>query len=51
MRFSCPWDSSNLNDDNKYVKKHEKIATFVKNAKIHDVKKLKIDPLALETAQ
>ena len=30
MSFSCPWDSINLNDDNNYVKKHEKIATFVK---------------------
>ena len=49
MRFSCPWDSNNLNDDNKYVKKHEKIATFVK--KLHDVKNLKTDPLPLETVQ
>ena len=51
MRFSCPWDSNNLKDDIKYVKKHEKIANFVKNAKIHDVKKLKTDPLPLETVQ
>ena len=46
-----PWDTNNLNDDNKYVKKHEKFATFSKNAKIHDVKKLKTVPLPLETVQ
>ena len=48
MRFSCPWNSKNVNDDNKYDKKHEKFATFSKNAKIHDVKKLKTVPLPLE---
>ena len=51
MRFSCPWDSNNLNDDNKNVKKHEKIAILSKNAKNHDVKKLKTNPLPLETVQ
>ena len=51
MRFSVPWDSNNLNNDKKNVNKYEKIATFVKNAKIHDVKKLKTDPLPLETMQ
>ena len=30
MRFSRPWDSKNLNDDNKYVKNYEKFATFIK---------------------
>ena len=35
MRFSFPWDTNNLNDDNKYVKKHEKFATFSKNAEIY----------------
>ena len=46
MRFSCPWDSNNLNDDNKYEKKNiKKLQLLSKNAKIHDVKKLKTDPL------
>ena len=49
MRFSCPWDSNNLNNDNEYVKKHEKLQLLSKNAKIHDVKKSKTDPLPLET--
>ena len=51
MRFSFPWDTNNLNDDNKYVRKHEKFATFSKNAKIHYVKKLKTVPLPLETVR
>ena len=29
-RFSGPWDSNNLNNDNKCQKKYEKIASFVK---------------------
>ena len=51
MRFSFSWNTNNFNDDNKYVKKHEKFATFSKNTKIHYVKKLKTVPLPLETVR
>ena len=51
MRVSCPWDSQNLNDDNKYVKNMKNLQFLSKNAKIHNVKKLKTVPLQLETVQ
>ena len=40
MRFSRPSDSNNLNDDSKYVKKLKNLQLLLKNAKIHDVKKV-----------
>ena len=50
MRFSGPWDSNNMNNDN--VKKNmKKLHALSKNAKIHDGKKLKTIPLPLETMQ
>ena len=50
MRFSGPWDSNNLNNDN--VKNYEKkLQVLSKNANIHDGRKLKTIPLSLETMQ
>ena len=49
--FSGPCDSKNLINDNKYQKIRKKIASFVKNVKLSDVKKLKTIPLPLETMQ
>ena len=50
MRFSGHWDSNNLNND-KCQKNEKKMQVLSKNAKIHDVKKLKTIPLPLETMQ
>ena len=50
MRFSGPWASNILNNDNKWQKNMKKTASSVKNAKILD-KKLKTIPLPLETKQ
>ena len=51
IRFSGPWDSNNLNNDKKCQKNMIKLQALSKNAKIHDVKKLKTEPLPLETVQ
>ena len=51
MRFFCPWDSNILNDDKKDVKKMKNLQISSKNAKIHDVKKLKTVSLPIETVQ
>ena len=51
MRFSGPWDSNNLNNDNKSQKNMKKLQALSKNAKIHDRKKLKTIPLPLKTKQ
>ena len=51
MRFSGPWDSNNLNNDNKCQKNMKKLQALSKNAKIHDGKKLKTISLPLETMQ
>ena len=51
MRFSGPWASNNLNNENK-SKKNLKKASFVKKkAKSHDGKKKMKKKIQLETKQ
>ena len=51
MKFSCSWDSNNLNNDNKCQKNMKKLQALSKNAYIHDGRKLKTIPLPLQTMQ
>ena len=50
MRFDGPWNSNNLNNDNKFQKNMKKLQVLSKNAKFHG-KMLKTIPLTLETKQ
>ena len=51
MTFSGPWDSNNLNNENKSKKIPKKLQVLSKKSKIHDGKKLKTIPFSLETMQ
>ena len=49
MSFSGPWDSNNLNNDNKYEKIWKRLQALSKNAKIHHGKNMKTIQLPLKT--
>ena len=51
MRFSGPWDSNNLNDDNNCQKMWKKLQVLSKKAKFYDGNYMKTIPLPLETMQ
>ena len=51
MMFPGPWDSNNLNNDNKCQKIGKKLQVLSKNSKTHDGKTMKTIPLPLETMQ